>query len=127
MGGLTINSLDPLGHLSFLQQTVASLSRIGARLPPEVGREVLRVARRIEEEAKYLEDEISAKHRNRAPRARAMSGADEVTWYRHEAERLRRLVSRTLDAETAVELLRKAAVLDLLAEQLNRDFGCDAG
>jgi hypothetical protein len=40
----------------FLRETVESLRRIAARLPPVLDREVLRVAREIEENATRLQE-----------------------------------------------------------------------
>lgn len=40
-----------LAHMRFLEETAESLRRIADRLPSELAREVLRVAREIEENA----------------------------------------------------------------------------
>ena len=44
------------GDERFLQDTVASLRRIAARLPPVLDQEVLRVAREIEENVTRLKE-----------------------------------------------------------------------
>jgi hypothetical protein len=123
---LPIRRFDLREHLNFLQQTVESLAKIGAHLPIDVGREVLRVARQLEGEANNLEKEInpSEAKRSQSEQERAGdSGPDEAAWYRDEAERLRRIAQGTLDAEIRLQLLKNAAVVDLLAKQLTRDCG----
>lgn len=41
-------------QMQFLQETAASLRRIAARLPSELGNEILRVAKELEENASEL-------------------------------------------------------------------------
>ncbi len=43
-----------LAHMRFLQETADSLRRIAAGLPSELSREILRVAKKIEENATEL-------------------------------------------------------------------------
>lgn len=50
---------DARGELRFLRETVESMRRIAADLPVELGREVLRVARRIEYDADELEGKLN--------------------------------------------------------------------
>ena len=50
---------DPRSELRFLRETAESMRRIAADLPVELGREVLRVARRIEYDADELEGKLN--------------------------------------------------------------------
>jgi hypothetical protein len=50
---------DPRSELRFLRETAESMRRIAASLPVELGREVLRVARRIEYDADELEEKLN--------------------------------------------------------------------
>ena len=50
---------DQRGELRFLRETAESMRRIAADLPVELGREVLRVARRIEYDADELEEKLN--------------------------------------------------------------------
>jgi len=50
---------DQRGELRFLRETAESMRRIAASLPVELGREVLRVARRIEYDADELEEKLN--------------------------------------------------------------------
>ena len=54
LGERMTTDVPTVAHMRFLQETADSLRRIAARLPNELAREILRVAKEIEENASEL-------------------------------------------------------------------------